>query len=74
MKVEYDSEADAAYIYFKKIKPGEVKQTIVLNDNLIVDLNKKGKLLGLEILDATSSLTQKTLKELPHKKASIQAA
>ena len=30
MKVTLDREADAAYIYFKEISPGEAVKTIIL--------------------------------------------
>ena len=56
MKITFDKEADAAYIYFKEIAPGEVSETISLNDSINVDLNSEGKTLGIEILDASKNL------------------
>ncbi|MBI2676172.1 MAG: DUF2283 domain-containing protein [Candidatus Aenigmarchaeota archaeon] len=54
MKVTYDKDADAAYIYLKgRIQPGEVKDTIMLNENIILDFNKDRKLIGIEILSAS---------------------
>ena len=54
MKFEYDKEVDAAYIYLEHpIKEGEAKKTIELNENIIIDFNENGKLLGIEILDAS---------------------
>ena len=54
MKFEYDKDADAAYIYIEHpIKEGEVKKTIELNESIILDFDKKGKLLGMEILNAS---------------------
>lgn len=48
MRFEYDKEVDVAYIYLKyPIKKGEVKRTIVLNDNIIVDFDKNNKLIGV---------------------------
>ncbi len=62
MKFEYDKEVDAAYIYLEyPIKDGQVKNTIGLNDNIILDFDNKGKLLGVEILDASKVLNKKTL-------------
>lgn len=62
MKFEYDKEADAAYIYIKHpIKEGEAKKTIELNENIIIDFDDKGKLLGVEILDASKVLNKETL-------------
>lgn len=53
MKVEYGREADAAYIYLKKIEAGEVKETIELNDDIILDFDKDKKIIGIEILNAS---------------------
>ena len=48
MQIEYDKQAQALYI---RIRRGRVKNTIKLRDNLLVDLNKSGKILGLEVLE-----------------------
>lgn len=62
MKLEYDKEADAAYVYLEyPIKNGEVKKTIELNDNIIIDFDDKGKMLGVEILNASKVLNKKAL-------------
>lgn len=53
MRVTYDKEADAAYIYFKEISKGEIKNTISLNDSVNIDLNEEGKSIGIEILNAS---------------------
>ena len=62
--MEYDKDVDAAYIYLDyPIKDGEVKKTIGLNDNIILDFNNKDKLIGVEILDASKVLNKKVLEE-----------
>ena len=62
MKFEYDKEVDAAYIYLEHpIKEGEAKKTIELNENIIIDFNENGKLLGIEILDASKIMNKKSL-------------
>jgi uncharacterized protein YuzE len=62
MRIEYDQEADAAYVYLvDKIKDGEAKKTIVLNEDIILDFNDKDKLLGIEILNAKKILNEKSL-------------
>lgn len=58
----YDSEADVAYLYFKEIAKGEVTQTISLNESINIDLDKYGKTLGIEILEASKNLPQNTIK------------
>lgn len=62
MKITYDKDADAAYIYFKEISPGEVSKTISLNENISVDLDKDGKTLGIEILQANKNLPTATIQ------------
>ena len=64
MRTQIDKEADAAYIYFKEISPGEVIQTISLNDSINIDLDKDGKIVGIEILDASKNLPAISLKSL----------
>ena len=56
MKITFDKEADAAYIYFKDISPGEVNKTISLNESVNIDLDVQGKTLGIEIIDAGRNL------------------
>lgn len=65
MKLEYDKDADAAYIYIQHlIKEGAAKKTIQLNDNIILDFDENSKLLGVEILDASKVLNKKVLLEV----------
>jgi uncharacterized protein YuzE len=55
MKVKYDKEADAAYIYLKgSVGKGEVKRTVSMNENIILDFDADDKLVGIEILSASS--------------------
>ncbi len=63
MKVEYDKEADAAYIYLKEsIEDGEAKKTITAKDDIIFDLDEKGKILGIEILNASKNLDKEIIQ------------
>ncbi len=61
MKVTYDSEADAMYIYLESIKPGMVKKTVKLNDDLLLDVGANNKILGIEILSVSKNVTKKEL-------------
>ena len=47
VSVEFDSEVNAMYIRFKKDK---VDKSEPLADNVIVDVDKNGKAIGIEIL------------------------
>jgi len=49
-KVEYDDSVDALYIYASK---GKVYKTIKLNSRVLFDVNKKGTIVGIEVLDAS---------------------
>ncbi len=62
MRITLDKEADAAYIYFKEISEGEVESTISLNESVNIDLDKEGKTIGIEILDANKNLPSSALK------------
>ena len=50
MKIEYDREVDAIYIYMQQ---KEVAKTIELSDVVKIDLDDEGNLIGIEVLDAT---------------------
>jgi len=50
MKIEYDKEVDAVYIY---LQCKQVDQTLEIQEGINLDLDVDGKLIGLEILDAT---------------------
>ena len=60
----YDREGDILTIY----KSGEnVKESIEVSDDLIIDINKENKLINLELIDAHKflhSLNQKITKEM----------
>jgi len=45
--LQFDEEAAALYL---KVREGKVASTEPLAENVIVDLDNKGKLLGLELL------------------------
>ena len=49
MKISYDPKVDAMYIRFKS---GKYDHTKKITEDILVDVTKKGDVLGLEILDA----------------------
>jgi uncharacterized protein YuzE len=62
MKVEYDKDANAAYIYkVDEISEGKATKTIELNENIIIDFDVKGNLLGVEVLNADEVLNKELL-------------
>ena len=49
--VTYDPEADAGYIGVAgPIMPGEVKRSGCVNDELVIDFDAEGRLIGIEAL------------------------
>lgn len=50
MKISYDKEVDAKYIFVRKGKAFETKR---VRSWLIIDYDKKGRTLGIEVLDAS---------------------
>lgn len=51
MRFTYDDEADAVYVY---VREGvDVASSDVLEDGRTVDLDDRGRLIGVEILDAS---------------------
>lgn len=52
----YDLENNTLFIFPKSRKPQEYKLSECIDDNFILDLDKKGKIIGLEILFASEKL------------------
>jgi len=49
MKIEYDNEIDALYV---RLREKYVDRTVEIEEGLNIDLDKSGKMIGLEVLDA----------------------
>lgn len=50
MKIEYSKEADAIYVYFKE---DFVEKSKEIEDGIVIDFDKNGQLIGIEVLDAS---------------------
>jgi len=60
MKITYDKIADAAYMTLRK---GKVAKTVEMSGDVIVDLDKKGHLLGIEMLGASNQFSKNSLSK-----------
>jgi uncharacterized protein YuzE len=60
MKINYDKQLDSLYIFFKKSK---VAKTFEIEARLIVDTDKKGDVVGIELLDARDQLEVTNFKK-----------
>ena len=54
MKIEYDREVDALYV---RLQEKFVAKTVEVDEGVNIDFDDQGKLIGLEILDATERYT-----------------
>ena len=64
MRVEYEPSRDLLYIYFmdSSIK---VKETVTIKPGVYADFSRDGKLIGIEILDASEIISDKIEFKLP---------
>lgn len=72
MKIEYDSVRDLLYLYFADEKT-KAAQTATVVPGMNADFDRNGKLIGLEIIDASEIVGKKIEFALPpimlHKEA-----
>ncbi|MFH1212281.1 MAG: DUF2283 domain-containing protein [Candidatus Woesearchaeota archaeon] len=69
MEIRYDKEADAIYIELKK---GKFAKNRKIDDLMVIDMDKAGKLLGIELLNVSKQMPAESLAEV-HVKNSISA-
>jgi uncharacterized protein YuzE len=50
MKIEYSKTADAIYVYFKE---EFVERSKEIEDGIVLDFDRNGQLVGIEVLDAS---------------------
>ena len=61
MNISYDKEGDTLYIEFRK---GTFAENTKVNDFTIIDLDKNGNILGMEIIDASKRIPKESLSEV----------
>ena len=61
MEITYDKDADAMYIRFWD---GEFGSNKVIDRETIVNLDKKGNILGIELLSVSKRIPSKSLSEI----------
>ncbi|HTK03831.1 MAG TPA: DUF2283 domain-containing protein [Alphaproteobacteria bacterium] len=60
MKIKYDKKVDALYFTLAK---GKYSDSVKVSDNVMIDKDSKGNILGIEILDATENIPAFNPKE-----------
>jgi len=63
VRVEYDQKSDAMYIWLRKAKYDISEQ---LAQNVVLDLDKKGRIIGIEVLDASKNLGKDIVTRILH--------
>jgi uncharacterized protein YuzE len=58
MKIEYSKAADALYVYFREEYVDKSKE---IEEGVVVDFDKDGHIVGIEILDASQRLRPREL-------------
>jgi len=71
VRVEYDSKADAMYIWLRKARY-EISEELA--ENVIIDLDKSGRIIGIEILDATKNLGKDLVNKILSTEKMVTAA
>jgi len=61
MEISYDKQADAIYIEFRK---GEFDKNKKIDDFTIIDLDKEGNILGIELLEVSKRIPIESLTEV----------
>ncbi len=61
MKVRYDPETDILYIL---IKEGKIKDTEEIDENLFVEYDENGNIIGIEIWQAGKYIVSEILRSL----------
>jgi uncharacterized protein YuzE len=64
MKIEYDPERDLLYIYFSEAEM-KAAETITITPGVHADFDKDGRLIGIEVLDASEVMGKKIEFKLP---------
>ncbi|MBI4121680.1 MAG: DUF2283 domain-containing protein [Candidatus Ryanbacteria bacterium] len=61
MKIQYDKQADALYIY---LGTGRIKKTIKVGGNILADLDSRGRVVGVEFYKISRSVSQEQLRSV----------
>jgi uncharacterized protein YuzE len=61
VRVEYDQNADAMYIWLRKAKYDISEE---LAKNVVIDLDKTGRIVGIEVLDASKNLGKELVAKI----------
>ena len=58
MKIEYDSDRDLLYIYFTELET-KAAETVTIGPGVHADFDRDGKLMGIEVIEASKVMGKK---------------
>ena len=61
VRVEYSEKSDAMYIWLRRAKYDISEE---LAENVIMDLDKRGRIVGIEILDASKNIGKELVTKI----------
>lgn len=61
MKITFDKEADAVYI---EVSGNDFFSNKKIDDETIIDLDKKGKIVGIELLNVSKRMSKDFLSDI----------
>lgn len=66
MEISYDPEVNVLNIQLQK---GNYEKSRELDDRIIIDYSTDGKIMNIEILDATERISTKTIENMKKRKS-----
>lgn len=70
MKVEYDDESNILYL---RLREGKIVETRLLAEDVYVDVDENGDILGIEIWNASRNIIEELARVIAEKVKSIQS-
>ena len=70
VKVEYNRKADAMYIWVRK---GKYDVSEELAENVLIDLDKNGRIIGIEVLNASKNLGESLVTRILQNEKLVEA-
>jgi len=64
MRIEFDPERDLLYIYFAEAST-KAAQTVTITPGVHADFDREGKLIGIEVIEASKIMGEKIEFKLP---------
>jgi uncharacterized protein YuzE len=61
VRVEYSKKSDALYIWLRRAKYDISEE---LAENVIMDLDKRGRIIGIEVLDASKNIGKELVTKI----------